>query len=285
MTWSAEGPAYDFTGATVVVTGAAQGIGRALSESFASAGALVVVADHNGDQAARTAAEISDAHGTAVPFEVDVTEESQVVDLIRFADSQDGVFAVLVNNAGISTTGLIEDVDVRDWRRVVDVNLNGPFLTCRSALPILRRNGGGRIVNIASVAAKRISSNMAASYTASKAGLVALTRHLAYEAAPWNITVNALCPGPVAAPMLYDTVAPDVVAARIANIPMGRLTTPEDQAEAVLFLASPGASMITGVALDVDGGALLGWIDVATYYGRRGVELGARAAHQSEEST
>lgn len=264
-------PAYDFGGQTVVVTGSAQGIGRTIAERFATAGASVVVADRNGDDAERTAAELREAGSDALAFEVDVTDSDAVEELMTFAQSARGGLTVLVNNAAISTTKIIEETDADSWRRVIDINLTGPFLTSRAALPLLRANGGGKIVNIASVAAKRISFNAAASYTASKAGLVAFTRHLAYEAAPDGINVNAICPGPVLSPMLVRTASAETLRAREASVPAGRLTTPDDQADAVLFLSSPGASMINGVALDVDGGALLGWYDVSTYFERRGV--------------
>ena len=271
MSAPTERPAsFDFRDETVIVTGGAAGLGRRIAERFAAAGASVVVADHDGDQARQTASELSGAYGKTVPFHVDVTDEAQVGELIEFATGWTGSLSVLVNNAGTSTPGqVIEELDVAAWRRVIDVNLTGPFLTSRAALGVMRRAGYGKIVNIASVAAKRISSNLAASYTASKAGLVAFTRHLAYEAAPFGINVNAVCPGPVDAPMLHRNVSPEALAARVASIPAGRLTTADDQAEAVLFLASASAAMINGVALDVDGGALLGWYDVATYYERR----------------
>ena len=268
----------DFSDHTVVVTGAAQGIGLTIASRFAEAGATVVVADLNADEAERAAQSIVDAGHDALPFAVDVTDEAQVQRLIACAQEARNGLSVLVNNAAISTTKVIEETDADSWRRVIDINLTGPFLVSKAALPVLRANGGGRIVNVASVAAKRISFNAAASYTASKAGLVAFTRHLAYEAAPDGITVNAICPGPVLSPMLQRTASPETLRAREASVPAGRLTTPDDQADAVLFLSSPSADMITGTALDVDGGALLGWYDVSTYFERRGVDRSTAAA-------
>lgn len=260
---------YNFLGQTAIVTGSGQGIGRTIAERLASAGASVIIADRNIQEAQRTADEICAAGADAMAFEVDVTNGSHVHELMAFAQSARNGLSILVNNAAISTTKTIEETDEDSWRRVIDINLTGPFLTSKAALPILRGNGGGKIVNIASVAAKRISFNAAASYTASKAGLLAFTRHLAYEAAPDHINVNAICPGPVLSPMLQRTATPETIRAREASVPAGRLTTPDDQADAVLFLASSSSDMINGVALDVDGGALLGWYDVSTYFERR----------------
>ncbi len=260
---------FDFGGQVAIVTGSAQGIGKEIAEQLARSGATVVVADRSGEQARATAQEFARAGYASEAFELDVTDVAQVDDLIRFADGFESGLSILVNNAGISTTKTVEDTDADSWRRVLDINLTGPFLTSKAAVPVLRSHGGGKIVNVASVAAKRISFNAAASYTASKAGLVAFTRHLAYEVARDHINVNAICPGPVLSPMLQRTASAETLRAREASVPAGRLTTPRDQAEAVMFLCSSSADVINGVALDVDGGALLGWYDVATYFERR----------------
>jgi NAD(P)-dependent dehydrogenase (short-subunit alcohol dehydrogenase family) len=276
MTYQVEGSraSYDFAGRTAIITGSAQGIGRTIAEGFARAGAAVVIADRNVRDAESTAAEIVAGGADARAFQVDVTSGTEVDALIAFAQSAYGGLSILVNNAAISTTKITEETDEDSWRRVIDINLTGPFLTSKAALPVMRANGGGKIVNIASVAAKRISFNAASSYTASKAGLLAFTRHLAYEAAPHHINVNAICPGPVLSPMLHRTASEETLRAREASVPAGRLTTPQDQTDAVLFLASASADMINGVALDIDGGALLGWYDVAKYYERRGAQNG-----------
>jgi len=260
---------YDFSGRTAIVTGAAQGIGNRIAVRLAQSGATVVVADRSADMAKQAAEEITAAGFEAKAYHVDVTDAAEVDGLMSFADGDTHQLSILVNNAAISTTPIIEDLDEQSWRTVVDVNLTGPFLTSKAAVPYLRSNGGGKIVNIASVAAKRISYNASASYTASKAGLLAFTRHLAYEVARDHIHVNAVCPGPVSSPMLERTATTETIDARRSSVPAGRLTTPDDQADLVMFLTSSSSDMITGSAIDVDGGALLGWYDVATYFDRR----------------
>jgi NAD(P)-dependent dehydrogenase (short-subunit alcohol dehydrogenase family) len=259
-----------FDGRTAVITGAARGIGRAVAAGFAAGGATVVVADMDEAAAAAAAKEITAEGGLATSFGVDVTNSAQVNALIDHAMDTGGSVDILVNNAAITTTQVIEETDDDAWRRVLDVNLTGPFLCAKSALPHMRAQQYGKIVNVASVAAKRISFNAGASYTASKAGLVAFTRHLAYEAAPDGINVNAVCPGPVLTPMLAAMADKQTLQDRAKSVPRGRLGTPEDQTEVVLYLASDHASMVCGQAVDVDGGALLGWYDTDTYFERRG---------------
>lgn len=174
-----------------------------------------------------------------------------------------------MNNAGIATTELVEDLDEEKWRGVLDVNLTGPFLCCKAVLPHMRRKGWGRIVNVASVAAKRISFTGAASYTASKAGLLGFTRHLAYEVAPHGINVNAICPGPTMTPMYERNADEQTRRERIALVPKGRWLTPEDHGRVTVFLCSEAADALCGLAIEVDGGSLLGWMPWDRYMAKR----------------
>jgi NAD(P)-dependent dehydrogenase (short-subunit alcohol dehydrogenase family) len=225
----------------------------------------VAVADLNLEGATAVASEIKSAGGQAIPIQVNVTDTTSVQAMVDHCIAEWKKVDILVNNAGIATTQMVEDMPESDWRRVIEVNLTGPFLCCQAVLPSMRQNGGGKIVNVASVGGRRISYNAGANYTASKAGLLGFTRHLAYEVASYGINVNAVCPGPTLTPMMAQVATAEALHERKKSVPRGRLATPEDQARAVLFLVSDLADFICGVALDVDGGALLGWYDIETY--------------------
>jgi NAD(P)-dependent dehydrogenase (short-subunit alcohol dehydrogenase family) len=255
----------DLSNRVAIVTGAGRGIGRRIAQALAENGARVVVADLDPDWAESAVREISEAGHEAMAVEVDVTKSDSIQAMVDRTVEEWGSVDILVNNAGIATTAMVEDLPEEDWRQVIEVNLTGPFLCCKAVLPIMRENGWGRIINVSSVASKRISYNAGANYTASKEGLLGLTRHLAYEVAPDGVNVNALCPGPTLTPHLEKVATEESLAARKRSVPQGRLATPEDQAKAVLFLVSDLADHVCGVALDVDGGSLLGWYDVEDY--------------------
>jgi NAD(P)-dependent dehydrogenase (short-subunit alcohol dehydrogenase family) len=260
----------DLTGRCAIVTGAGRGIGATIAGTLAQAGARVIIADVDGASATVNADDLRARGLDAIAHQIDVTNSEDVKQLIQFAEEQPGGLHILVNNAAISTTAIVEETHEDAWRRVIDINLTGPFLTTRAAIAAMRPRRSGKIVNVASVAAKRISYNAGASYTASKAGLVAFTRHVAYEAAPFGININAICPGPVLSPMLNENATEETRRARENSVPAGEMPTAEDQAAAILFLCSPLARMIHGVSLDVDGGSLLGWYDTDAYFRRRG---------------
>ncbi len=259
----------ELAGRVAVVTGAGAGIGVGIALALADAGAAVAVADIDEAGAASTASRIVDAGGQAMAVRADVGDSAQVEAMVRTTVAALGGVDILVNNAGIATTELVEDLAEAQWRRVLDVNLTGPFLCARAVLPHMRAKGWGRIVNVASVAAKRISFTAAASYTASKAGLLGFTRHLAYEVAPYGINVNAICPGPTLTPMYERNADEQTRRERIAMVPKGRWITPADHGRVVVFLCSAGADALCGLAVDVDGGSLLGWMPWAHYMTKR----------------
>jgi NAD(P)-dependent dehydrogenase (short-subunit alcohol dehydrogenase family) len=259
----------ELTGRVAIVTGAGAGIGAGIAAMLAEAGAAVTVADLDGARAASTAKAIEKRGGRAIMVTADVSDAHEIDALERQTVTDLGGIDILVNNAGIATTELVEDLDEEKWRGVLDVNLTGPFLCCKAVLPSMRRKGWGRIVNVASVAAKRISFTGAASYTASKAGLLGFTRHLAYEVAPHGINVHAICPGPTMTPMYERNADEQTRRERIALVPKGRWLTPEDHGRVTVFLCSEAADALCGLAIDVDGGSLLGWMPWERYMAQR----------------
>jgi NAD(P)-dependent dehydrogenase (short-subunit alcohol dehydrogenase family) len=259
----------ELTGRVAIVTGAGAGIGAGIAATLAEAGAAVAVADIDGEGAASTAKAIEKRGGRAITVTADVSDAREIDAMVRQTVTDLGGIDILVNNAGIATTELVEDLDEEKWRGVLDVNLTGPFLCCKAVLPHMRRKGWGRIVNVASVAAKRISFTGAASYTASKAGLLGFTRHLAYEVAPHGINVNAICPGPTMTPMYERNADEQTRRERIALVPKGRWLTPEDHGRVTVFLCSEAADALCGLAIDVDGGSLLGWMPWDRYMAKR----------------
>ncbi len=237
----------------VVITGGGSGIGLASARRVAEEGARVVIADI--DVTAGSAA-AEEAGGLFVP--VDVTDEGQVEALFRTAADTFGAVDVAFNNAGISppeddsvlTTGL------DTWRRVQEVNLTSVYLCCKHALPHMQRQGKGSIINTASFVAVMGAATSQVSYTASKGGVLAMTRELGVQFAREGIRVNALCPGPVNTPLLQELFAkdPERAARRLVHVPMGRFAEPEEIAGAVAFLASDDSSFVTASTFLVDGG-------------------------------
>jgi NAD(P)-dependent dehydrogenase (short-subunit alcohol dehydrogenase family) len=247
--------AFDFAGKIVLVTGGGNGIGAACSRAFAAAGARVAVIDRDGAAAERIAAEIGNR---ASGYSLDVADGEAFARLVNDIASKEGGIDVLVNSAGTITRQTIAAMPVADWDRIIAVNLRGPFNGTQAVIPHMKKRGGGAIVNIASVAGRRISFGGGANYSASKAGLLGFTRHAAYELAPDKIRVNAVCPGPTVTGFGGAQLpSAERQAERAKKIPLGRMVEPEDIADAVLFFASDMARMCTGIALDVDGGLLI----------------------------
>lgn len=246
-------------GLVSVITGAGSGIGRASALAFAAEGAPVVVADLNLASAQASCQAIAEQGGTASAVEVDVTDARQVEAMLRHATETFGRLDVLFNNAGVpqSFTPLEDSPDAL-FDRIMAVNVRGVFNGCRAAVPRMRAQGGGVILNTASTAGIRPRPGLAI-YNASKAAVISLTRTLALEVAPYRIRVVSICPVATDTPMLGDFLGDAAAEAEgrarfIATIPWGRLNQPEDLARAAVFLASPEAEMVTGTAFEVDGG-------------------------------
>jgi 3-oxoacyl-[acyl-carrier protein] reductase len=239
----------------VLITGAGQGIGRALALGFAAAEYSVAVADLDMSNACETAAAITATGARALALGVDVADPASVTHMVDGALAEFGGLDVLVNNAGVFPRSKVVDLDLDTWTRTLDVNLKGTFLGSQAAARILIRQGrGGRIVNVASVSAFQPALRQA-HYAASKAGIVAFSRNLELELAPHRITVNVLAPGLVnTAQPRQDDVTEEQLAARGAAIPLGHMAEPDEMVPAVVFLCSPGAAYITGQTLHVNGG-------------------------------
>jgi NAD(P)-dependent dehydrogenase (short-subunit alcohol dehydrogenase family) len=240
-------------GRTAVITGAGSGIGLAAARRLASEGAHVVCGDVD-EQRGKAAAE--EVGGTFV--KVDVTDAEQVEALFKTAYDTYGSVDIAFNNAGISPPDddSILETGLEAWKRVQEVNLTSVYLCCKAAIPYMRRQGKGSIINTASFVARMGAATSQISYTASKGGVLAMSRELGVQFARDGIRVNALCPGPVATPLLLELFAadPERAARRLVHVPMGRFGQPEEIAAAVAFLASDDSSFMTAAQFVVDGG-------------------------------
>ncbi|MCC6850571.1 MAG: SDR family oxidoreductase [Deltaproteobacteria bacterium] len=261
-----------FVGRVALVTGAASGIGRATAALLAREGARIAVVDRDAGGAAETTRLVREADGVAAPFTCDVARSAEVDAAVAAIAAALGPIDVLVNVAGIGDTAGLDGVaGVSDecWNAVLAVNLSGPFYLSRAVLPAMVARGKGAIVNVSSLAGRSKSAMGGYAYSSSKAGLLGLTRHLAFDYGPQGVRVNAICPGGVDTPMLR---AAGVAAARSEHeqaaraarvaayqffMPLKRVSRPEEQAAAIAFLASDDASYVNGVSLDVNGGLFM----------------------------
>jgi 3-oxoacyl-[acyl-carrier protein] reductase len=245
-------------GLVAAITGAGSGIGRATALEFAREGARVLIADVQRDAAEETTSQVRALGGQAECVQADVTRYEQVQAMVQTAVERFGRLDVLLNNAGVPQVFTpLEDTPDEVFDRIFAVNVKGVFYGCRAAIPQMQRQGGGVILNMASTAGIRPRPGLAA-YNASKAAVITLTKTLALELAPHRIRVVSICPVATDTPMLPAFIgAQDEAEGRqkfIATIPWGRLNRPEDLARAAVFLASSDAEMVTGTALEVDGG-------------------------------
>lgn len=245
----------EFTGRTGLVTGAGSGIGRAIAIGLARRGASVAVLDVDPDRAEATRATIAGAGGTAVAVKTDIADEDSVRWAIEQTVEAFGGLNFAVNNAAITSTGQdLTAMDLAAWDRVIRINLTGVFLSMKHEIPELRRAGGGAIVNVASNGGL-YAIPQAPSYVASKHGVVGLTKVAAVDYASAGIRVNAVAPG-ITRTEMFDRVGPsaETIAFQESITPLGRFATPDEIAEAVIWLCSDHSSYVTGVAMSVDGG-------------------------------
>ncbi|MBW1595858.1 SDR family NAD(P)-dependent oxidoreductase [Streptomyces sp. JJ38] len=246
-----------FQDRVVLVTGGGTGIGQAAALAYAREGARVVLTGRRTEPLKETVALIEAEGGSADACPADVTDEEQMSDLVDTVLDRHGALHVACNNAGAPGSGRkLHEFGAEDWRRVVDVNLQGVWLSMKYQVPAMLEQGGGVIVNVSSIAGV-IGYLNAAPYTAAKHGVVGLTRNAAVDYGPQGIRVNAVCPGPVLTPMLEQARrdrGPSADTFYLRNIPLGRLCRPEEVAGPILWLSSDEAAYVTGQALAVDGG-------------------------------
>jgi NAD(P)-dependent dehydrogenase (short-subunit alcohol dehydrogenase family) len=246
-----------------LITGAGSGIGRESALLFAREGARVVLVDVNEEAGEAVAAEIREAGGEAVYAHADVSKSDEAARMIRVAEESFGQLDVLFNNAGISHADDGDAVATEEevWDLTMNINLKGVFLGCKHGIPALRRSGGGSIINTASFVALLGAATPQLAYTASKGGVLALTRELAVIHARENIRVNALCPGPLRTELLMKYLdTEEKRQRRLVHIPMGRFGEAREIAQAALFLASDESSFTTGATFLVDGGITAAYV-------------------------
>ena len=247
-------PQNDFVGRVAIVTGAARGLGLAAAERLYERGASVVINVRDRERAEAAARSLGE-RAIAVPGDVAAPEVAD--DIVRRTLERFGRVDILVNNAAMARSTRFPDLTVEEWRRALEVNLTAPFLLTKAVLPAMRARHYGRIVNVSSSAGRTVSTLGGAHYTASKAGLLGLTRAAAKELGKFGITVNAVCPGMIDTELTRENASPELLERLAASYPVPRLGTALEVADLICFAASEAAGYITGASLDINGGDLM----------------------------
>ena len=265
-------------GKIALVTGSGRGIGKAIALALAAEGADVVINDVNLADADGTAQEVRAMGRRSMAIQADVTSETQVKEMVEQVIREWGGIDILVNNAGVASVLMVEDMEKAEWDRIFDVIVGGTFNCSKAVIGTMKKKGGGKIVNIGSIAGVRTTQFAAANYAAAKAAVLGFTRQLAYELGPSQINVNAVNPFTTVTPLLLAISPPGELERLKSRIPLRDLNKPEDVADAVVFLCSERARMITGTSINVDGGVTLevGCVDWDTYVARRKEALKVR---------
>ena len=250
----------DLSGQVALITGANRGIGKATADIFGQAGAKVALVARNSDLLADVAATLRNVHPqqgqseTVLALTADVSAEAQVNQAVQQTLEAWGRIDILVNNAGVGGPGPVDQIDLAAWERLMAINLTGAYLCAKAVVPTMKQQGYGRIINISSITAQTGGVSGGVHYSAAKGGMLAMTKTLARDLAPFKVTVNAITPGQIDTSM--GRLDPEAEARLTKVIPLGRLGKPEEIAYPTLFLASPMAAYITGATLDVNGGLL-----------------------------
>lgn len=247
-------PLEDFSGRVAIVTGAARGLGRATAERLYERGASVAVNVRDAERAEAVAASLGE-RALGVPG--DIAADGVPEEIVRRTLERFGRVDILVNNAAYARSTRFPDLSADEWREALEVNLTAPFLLTKAVLPQMRKQRYGRIINISSSAGRMVSTLGGAHYTASKAGLLGLTRASAKELGKFGITVNAICPGMIDTELTHENASPELLERLASSYPIPRLGTPLEVADLICFTASEAAGYLTGTSLDINGGDLM----------------------------